>query len=106
MLQKILGDLEIFRQTAAEEMMNTLPDEWKKSPMRSNNRRGGVNTKFGKKRSGSATPQQPQEKKKKEDDGKIVITADNPVSCLYEYAKKVRLCEKMYAALYINLNFV
>ena len=74
-------------------MMNTLPDEWKKSPMRNNNRgRGGVN-KFGnqKKRSGSAAPQQPPEKKKKEDDGKIVITADNPVSCLYEYAKKVRL---------------
>ena len=96
MMQKIESDPEIFRQTAAEEMMNTLPDEWKKSPMRSNNRRGGVNTKFGKKRSGSvAAPQQPPEKKKKEDDGKIVITADNPVSCLYEYAKKVRLCEKI-----------
>ena len=75
--------------------MNTLPDEWKKTPMRSNGRRAGVN-KFGnqKKRSGSAAPQQPPEKKKKEDDGKIVITADNPVSCLYEYAKKVRLSYK------------
>ena len=75
--------------------MNTLPDEWKKAPMRSNGRRAGVN-KFGnqKKRPGSAAPQQPPEKKKKEDDGKIVITADNPVSCLYEYAKKVRLSYK------------
>ena len=72
-------------------MMNTLPDEWKKSPMRSNNRRGGINNKFGKKRPGSAAAAQQPEKKKKEDDGKIVITADNPVSCLYEYAKKVRL---------------
>ena len=73
--------------------MNTLPDEWKKAPMRSNGRRAGVNNKFGnqKKRPGSVQPQQPPEKKKKEDDGKIVITADNPVSCLYEYAKKVRL---------------
>ena len=74
-------------------MMNTLPDEWKKGPMRSNNRRGGVN-KFGaqrKRAAGASQPQQPPEsKKKKEDDGKIVITADNPVSCLYEYAKKVR----------------
>ena len=87
-------------------MMNTLPDEWKKSPMRSNRGRGGVNNKFGKKRPGSATPQQQPEKKKKEDDGKIVITADNPVSCLYEYAKKVRLFEKIFSSLYSDFNFV
>ena len=73
----ILSNLETFRQKAAAEMINTLPDEWMKSPMRSNNRRGGVNNKIGKKRqrSGSVEPQQPTEKKKKEDDGKIVITA-------------------------------
>ena len=34
----------------------------------------------------------PSAKKKQQpesEDGKVVITADNPVSCLYEYAKKV-----------------
>ena len=34
----------------------------------------------------------PSPKKKQQsepEDGKVVITADNPVSCLYEYAKKV-----------------
>ena len=34
----------------------------------------------------------PSPKKKSQpesEDGKVVITADNPVSCLYEYAKKV-----------------
>ena len=103
----MLSDPEIFRQTAAEEMMNTLPDEWKKSPMRSNGRRGGVNNKFGnqKKRPASATTQQPVEKKKKESDGKIVITADNPVSCLYEYAKKVRLNRQSYCSLKFEIVF-
>lgn len=31
----------------------------------------------------------PPKKKASEDDGKIVVTADNPISCLFEYAKKV-----------------
>ena len=43
-----------------------------------------------KKRAGSGGFGSPPAKKKvPEDDGKIVITADNPISCLFEYAKKV-----------------
>ena len=75
-------------------MMNTLPDEWKKSPMKSNRRGGGgFNNRMGnqKRKGGTALQSQPPKKKEKEEDGKIVITADNPVSCLYEYAKKVRI---------------
>ena len=43
----------------------------------------------------------PSPKKKSQpesEDGKVVITADNPVSCLYEYAKKVaknNYCQRM-----------
>ena len=43
----------------------------------------------------------PSPKKKSQpesEDGKVVITADNPVSCLYEYAKKVaknNYCQEM-----------
>ena len=35
-------------------------------------------------------PGGPSPKKKVDDDGKVVITADNPISCLFEYSKKVR----------------
>jgi len=97
---------KIAKQTAAEEMMNTLPDEWKKGPVRSNNRRGGVN-KFGTQRkrpAGAAQPQAPPEsKKKKEDDGKIVITADNPVSCLYEFCKKKKIPDPDFDCISENL---
>ena len=48
-----------------------------------------INNRNKKRPGGPIVPPQPP-KKKAEDDGKIVITADNPVSCLYEYAKKVR----------------
>ena len=43
----------------------------------------------------------PSAKKKQQpesEDGKVVITADNPVSCLYEYAKKV-VEEQMFLSL-------
>ena len=95
----------LFRQTAAEEMMNTLPDEWKKSPIKSNRRvGGGFNNRMGnqKRKGGTALQSQPPKKKEKEEDGKIVITADNPVSCLYEYAKKVRICTSKFAT---NIDF-
>ena len=80
------------RQTAAEEMMATLPEDWKKSRVSNKRRSGGGGFHRGGKRrgggSGGATSP-PAKKKAEENDGKIVITADNPVSCLYEYAKKV-----------------
>ena len=34
-------------------------------------------------------PSQKKMSQPESEDGKVVITADNPVSCLYEYAKKV-----------------
>ena len=74
------------RATAAEQMMNTLPEDWKKSRVK---KKTGLNNRNKKRPGGPIVPPQPP-KKKAEDDGKIVITADNPVSCLYEYAKKVR----------------
>ena len=74
------------RATAAEQMMNTLPEDWKKSRVK---KKTGINNRNKKRPGGPIVPPQPP-KKKAEDDGKIVITADNPVSCLYEYAKKVR----------------
>ena len=67
-------------------MMNTLPEDWKKSRVK---KKTGLNNRNKKRPGGPIAPPQPP-KKKAEDDGKIVITADNPVSCLYEYAKKVR----------------
>ena len=85
--------------------MNTLPDEWKKSPMKSNRRGGGgFNNRMGnqKRKGGTALQSQPPKKKEKEEDGKIVITADNPVSCLYEYAKKVRIYTSKFAT---NIDF-
>ena len=86
-----------FRTSAANQMMETLPDEWKQVKSFSSKRRsvGGNRSGSGMKRPapqslmGVQTSPQPT-KKKPEDDGKIVITADNPVSCLYEYAKKVK----------------
>ena len=72
-------------------MMTTLPDEWK-AKSRTGKKRSGGGFNKGKKRPGGASQNPTPAKKKADDtDGKIVITADNPVSCLYEFAKKVSL---------------
>ena len=53
----------------------------------------------------------PSPKKKQQaesEDGKVVITADNPVSCLYEYAKKVVKDSKRlnrHTCLYLVMGF-
>jgi len=71
---------KLARNVAAEQMMALLPEEWKQG------RKGK-----GSKRPSQASRGGPSPKKKVDDDGKVVITADNPVSCLYEYTKKVKI---------------
>merc|ERR1711936_10999 len=69
---------KLARNVAAEQMMAQLPEEWK--------------SKSAKKK------QQPES-----EDGKVVITADNPVSCLYEYAKKVKIADPEFSCIAENL---
>ena len=38
-----------------------------------------------------------------EEDGKVVITADNPISCLFEYAKKVKIADPDFECVAENL---
>merc|ERR1712013_76446 len=48
----------------------------------------------------------PSPKKKSQpesEDGKVVIAADNPVSCLYEYAKKVKIPDPEFSCIAENL---
>ena len=82
--------------------MATLPEEWKQKRIGGGRKRSGggggggwfnSQNRFGRKRpagGGGGNSFQPSPPKKKPEDEKIVITADNPVSCLYEYAKKVK----------------
>merc|ERR1712029_1124152 len=83
---------KVAKQTAAEQMMTTLPDEWK------------AKSRTGKKRpGGSSQNPTPAKKKAEADDGKIVITADNPVSCLYEFAKKKKIPDPDFDCIAENL---
>ena len=74
--------------------MNTLPEEWRTKAGRARKKVGGTVV-SGKKRSGAHLQSPPAKKKQQECEGKIVITADNPVSCLYEFAKKVSQVRRM-----------
>ena len=74
--------------------MNTLPEEWRTKAGRARKKGGGAVV-SGKKRSGASLTSPPAKKKQQECEGKIVITADNPVSCLYEFAKKVSQVRRM-----------
>lgn len=88
---------KVARNVAADQMMVTLPDEWKKGKQR---KKGGANKRAatGSQRTG------PNSKKKAEDEnGKIVITADNPISCLFEYAKKVKIADPEFSCIAENL---
>ena len=69
--------------------MATLPEEWKSKAGRARKKSGVFQ--HGKKRAGAPLQPPPAKKKTQDSEGKIVITADNPVSCLYEFAKKVRI---------------
>jgi len=90
-------------------MMATLPEDWKKSrgKKRSGGGGGGFNRNAKKRKEGGGAPNvnntPSPAKKKPEDDGKIVITADNPVSCLYEYAKKKKIPDPEFDCIAENL---
>jgi len=93
---------KIARNTAAEQMMATLPDEWKQKAGRIKKRGGGGAA--GRKRGNSGSFGSPPAKKKAmDDDGKVVITADNPISCLFEYAKKVKIPDPEFDCVAENL---
>jgi len=84
---------KVARQVAAEQMLAAIPEEWKqKQKKKGNKRTASASLKGG-----------PSPKKKIEDDGKIVITADNPISCLFEYAKKVKIPDPEFSCIAENL---
>jgi len=97
---------KLARTTAAEQMMATLPEEWKQSCANKKSQRRGPPP-AAKKRAADAAVAKGGEgtpaKKKAEDDGKIVITADNPISCLFEYTKKVKIPDPEFECVQENL---
>jgi len=91
---------KLAKNTAAEQMMNILPEQWKQAANKRIKKRSGGS----KRKSGGGHFQPPPKKKSEaEDDGKIVITADNPVSCLYEYAKKAKIPDPEFDCVAENL---
>jgi len=89
---------KIARNTAAEQMMTSLPDQWKQKAGRVKKRGASAKRKGP---GGLGCP--PPKKKASEDDGKIVVTADNPISCLFEYAKKVKIPDPEFDCVAENL---
>jgi dsRNA-specific ribonuclease len=92
---------KLARNVAAEQMMAQLPEEWKSK--RAKTKKSGA---AGTKRPGLGSRGGPSPKKKQQsesEDGKVVITADNPVSCLYEYAKKVKIADPEFSCIAENL---
>lgn len=89
---------KIARNTAAEQMMASLPDEWKQKAGRVKKRGAS-----GKRKGPGGFGGPPAKKKPSDDDGKIVITADNPISCLFEYAKKVKIPDPEFDCVAENL---
>jgi len=92
---------KIARNTAAEQMMATLPEEWKQKAGKVKKRGGGASAKKRGNSGGFGSP--PAKKKATEEDGKVVITADNPISCLFEYAKKVKIADPDFECVAENL---
>lgn len=89
---------KIARNSAAESMMATLPEEWKQGKGK---KKKSVS---GKKRFGGPSHGPPPNKKKTtDDDDKVVITADNPISCLFEYSKKVKIADPDFQCVAENL---
>jgi len=89
---------KIARNTAAEQMMSSLPEDWKQKAGRVKKRGPSAKRKGA---GGFGSP--PAKKKAPDDDGKIVITADNPISCLFEYAKKVKIPDPEFDCVAENL---
>merc|ERR1712032_417154 len=86
---------KLARNVAAEQMMAQLPEEWKSKKSGAGTKRPGFGSRGG-----------PSPKKKQQsepEDGKVVITADNPVSCLYEYAKNVKIADPEFSCIAENL---
>jgi len=74
---------KIAKNNAADQMMDVLPEQWKKAGNKKN-----------KKRQGDVENFQPPPKKKcgvKDYVMGLWITSDNPVSCLYEFAQKAKI---------------
>lgn len=94
---------KIARNTAAEQMMSTLPDEWKQKAGRIKKRGGGGAAASRKRGNSGSFGSPPAKKKAMDDDGKVVITADNPISCLFEYAKKVKVPDPEFDCVAENL---
>jgi len=93
---------KVARNSAAEQMMATLPEEWKLRAGQS--KRGGGGGSVAKKRGNSGGFKSPPSKKKAtNDDGKVEITADNPISCLFEYSKKVKIGDPQFDCVAENL---
>jgi len=97
---------KVAKNTAAESMMSILPEQWKQEANKRMKKKGNKRKSGG--RGGHFQP--PQKKKAaaaaaaaEENDGKIVITADNPVSCLYEYAKKAKIPDPEFDCVAENL---
>jgi len=89
---------KLAKQGAADQMLATIPDDWKKKvrghrrPMHKNN----MKRKFG---GGGGPPA----KRSSEDGGdgqagesKMVITANNPISCLHEFTKKKKIADPSF----------
>lgn len=87
---------KVARNVAAEQMLAQLPEDWKAGARKS---RPAVKRAAP----GAGRTPGPPAKKKTEDDGKVVITADNPVSCLYEYAKKLKIPDPEFTCIAENL---
>lgn len=87
------------KQGASEQMLATLPEAWKQRSIK----KGSLKRKVGKgftysqrkKGAGATSPA--------EDDGKIVIAADNPISCLHEYAKKRKIPDPQFQCVSENI---
>ena len=79
---------KVAKKEAAGKMLEIIPEEWKQKE---------VKAKKAKKREAPENGNvhgEPKAKKKAEDgeeSGKIEIKADNPISCLYEYAHKKKI---------------
>jgi len=84
---------KMARQAAADQMISTLPEEWKAKAKRN------VKQIYSGMKRGRAGSFGPPHKKKSGgggDDVKIVISSTNPISCLHEYAKKKKIADPSF----------
>jgi len=94
---------KLAKNTAADQMMLILPEQWKQAANKKIKKRSSGSNKRKSSSTGQSSQPPPKKKMEAEDDGKIVITADNPVSCLYEYAKKAKIPDPEFDCVAENL---